>query len=135
MRSTPKFLTHWPRHWRSVLDISAKQALGVCAAQQYRYFSELFPDDVVFMQVRAFCEFYVARQTVAPDAGPALKAMRPTRRGVRMGFPLAQWRERLHSLLRQGHSVLLVAETGKNSQRLWECLPLARWVMNMRRSV
>ena len=101
-------------------------------AQQCRYFSELFPDDVVFMQVRAFCEFYVARQAVSAAAGLGLTAMRPTRRGVRMGFPLAQGRERLHRLLRQGHSVLLMAETGKNIQRLREGLPLARWVMNIR---
>lgn len=99
-------------------------------AQQYRHFKEQFPEDIVFMQVGAFCEFYGLRKVDSPAAGLELKAMRPTRRGARMGFPLWQWRARLQQLLRQGRSVVLVAETGESLQRLRERVPIARWAMH-----
>lgn len=99
-------------------------------AQQYRHFREQFPDDVVFMQVGAFCEFYAVRKTDAPAAGLELKTMRPTRRGARMGFPVGQWPSRLQQILRQGRSVVLVVESGESLQRLRERVPVARWVIH-----
>ena len=82
------------------------------------------------MQVGAFCEFYAVRKTDAPAAGLELKAMRPTRRGARMGFPVWQWRGRLQQLLRQGRSVVLVVESGESLQRLRERVPVARWAIH-----
>ncbi len=72
----------------------------------------------------------VSARPMLPPPGLELKAMRPTRRGARMGFPVRQWRGRLQQLLRQGRSVVLVVESGESLQRLRERVPVARWAIH-----
>lgn len=58
---------------------------------------------------------------------PALRRMRPTRRGAIEGFPLPQLPRRLAARLAAGRSVLLVAQTGAMGQRIERRAPLLRW--------
>ena len=72
------------------------------------------------MKVGAFVEFYAPDPAKSQGAGMNLKAMRPTRRGARHGFPGRQLSRRVNSLLARGQSVVWVDETGRHTGRLRE---------------
>lgn len=88
--------------------------------QQYAHFRDLFPQDAVFMQVGAFVEFYAPDPRQLVGTGLGLKALRPTRRGARHGFPVGQLVRRIRGVLAAGWSAVVVAETGRNMSRLCE---------------
>lgn len=96
--------------------------------QQYAHFRDRFSNDVVFMQVGAFVEFYAPDPQKSVGASLDLKALRPTRRGARHGFPMGQLAWRVRGLLAKGFSVVLVAETGRDVGRLHERAPRWRYV-------
>jgi len=77
--------------------------------QQYRYFRWRFPQDIVFMRVGKFIEFY---DIITPPWLECLdlQAMGWNRRGARYGFPIKQLWQKLSTLLLQGHSVLIISE-------------------------
>lgn len=72
------------------------------------------------MQVGGFIEFYAPYRRESVGAQLGLRAMRPTRRGARHGFPLAQLPWRVGKLLAAGKSVAVVGETGRALGRLRE---------------
>lgn len=86
--------------------------------QQYVYFRDAFPDDVVLMQVGAFVEFYSPDPAKSQGAALGLKRLRATRRGARHGFPLTQLERRVRQIVAAGRSVVFVAETGTIAERV-----------------
>jgi RNA-directed DNA polymerase len=108
---------------------------------QYRHWHLEFSDDDVWIQIGAFVERLqwpprrLAKVTATTTGAPlaaqrgALKRMRATRRGAIEGFPLPQLPQRLATVLAQGKSVLLVAQTGATAGRIQQRLPVRRWCL------
>ncbi len=95
--------------------------------RQYAWFRRRFPADLVFFQVGRFFEFYGDTREIAALLG--LGPMQDNRRGAGCGFPLPQARRHARALLRQGRSVMLVAQgddywTGVRERRpVWRLAP------------
>jgi DNA mismatch repair ATPase MutS len=95
-------------------------------ARQYRYFRRRYPGDVLFFQVGRFMEFYQPGDVlIARELG--LTGMAANRRGARYGFPVAQAGRHLLTLLRAGHAVTLICETGRLLDGVKERVPRYRF--------
>lgn len=105
-------------------DICPAGVRGV--ARQYRHFRRRFPGDVLFFQVGRFMEFYQPGDVlIARELG--LTGMAANRRGARYGFPVTQAGRHLLTLLRAGHAVTLISETGRLLDGVKERVPRYRF--------
>lgn len=59
---------------------------------------------------------------------PALRRMRPTRRGAIEGFPLPQLPRRVAARLAMGRTVLLAAQAGAMGEGIEQRRPARRWI-------
>lgn len=100
---------------------------------QYRHWRDVFPDDVVLMQIGAFVErlqWPPRRLSPGGAAGAdksALRRMRATRRGAVEGFPLPQLRRRVAALLAAGKNVTFIGQAGESGSRVIARRPVSRW--------
>lgn len=95
-------------------------------ARQYRHFRQRFSGDVLFFQVGRFMEFYQPGDgRIARELG--LACMTTNRRGARFGFHVAQAGHQLLTLLRSGHAVTLISETGRLLDGVKERVPCYRF--------
>jgi len=96
--------------------------------QQYRYFRWRFPQDIVFMRVGKFIEFY---DIITPPwlEHLGLQAMGWNRRGARYGFPIKQLWQKLAALLLQGHSVLFITEQISVAGGIRKRVPVCRFCL------
>lgn len=105
-------------------DVCPAGVRGV--ARQYRHFRRRFPGDVLFFQVGRFMEFYQPGDVlIARELG--LAGMAANRRGARYGFPVGQAGRHLLTLLRAGHAVTLISETGRLLDGVKERVPRYRF--------
>ena len=96
--------------------------------KQYRYFRWRFPQDIVFIRVGKFIEFY---DIITPHwlACLGLKAMGWNRRGARYGFPLTQLWHKLADLLFQEYSVLIITERTNVTGGIRQRVPICRFCL------
>ena len=95
-------------------------------ARQYWHFRRRFAGDVLFFQVGRFMEFYQPGDVlIARELG--LTGMKANRRRARFGFPVAQAGHHLLTLLRSGHAVTLISETGRLLDGVKERVPRYRF--------
>lgn len=94
--------------------------------QQYGYFRWRFPDAVLFFQVGRFYEFYSYWDTAVAGL-LQLKPIDWNQRGVRFGFPIAQFNYYLGKLLQRQMSVLVIRQHGRYLAGIWEREPVCRY--------
>ena len=96
------------------------------AQEQYAWFQQHYPTDVLFFQVGGFCEFYAGDdRVVATELG--LQPMGRNRRGAEFGFPCSRIGEFLQRLRARRRSVLLIGETPEAHARIRGRYPVARY--------
>jgi hypothetical protein len=94
---------------------------------QYGWLRQRFPGDEVFFQVGRFYEFYGADDALLAQR-LGLEPLAENRRGARFGFPLIIARRYARTLLRDGRSILVAAQTEQTWTRIRERRPLWRLV-------
>lgn len=102
------------------------QSLGTLRGQ-YDHFRRRFPDDVLFFQVGRFYEFFGRDSAIARRLG-----LTPIgggqRRGTAYGFPMAMAHRHARTLLREGRSILVVAQMEAHWTRIRARRPVWRLV-------
>ncbi|MEA2083535.1 MAG: hypothetical protein U9O82_04705 [Thermodesulfobacteriota bacterium] len=77
--------------------------------KQYAYFQKLFADDVIFLQVGRFFEFYHnSSKKIAELLG--LAHLKVNQRDARFGFPVNFMQKYLQKTLRHSKSVMVILE-------------------------
>ncbi len=95
---------------------------------QYRYFRWRFSQDIVFMRVGKFIEFYgIITSPWLECLG--LQAMGWNRRGARYGFPVKQLWQKLTVLLVQGYEVLIISEQVSALGGVRKRVPICRFCL------
>ena len=94
--------------------------------QQYLEFRRRFTGNVIFFQVRAFCDLYHAGDKSTADL-LGLSTIGENRRGARYGFPMNKGKQYLQQLLEKRIPAMMVLEQDRYCTGIRERLPAFRF--------
>lgn len=112
-------------HWKIERKYKPPKNLGK-VRQQYLEFKRRFTGNVIFFQVRAFCDLYHAGDKSTADL-LGLSTIGENRRGARYGFPMNKGKQYLHQLLEKRIPAMMVLEQDRYCTRIRERLPAFRF--------